>query len=276
MEWPGQEQWRRFTRRQPRPDAERVSGEPPSANGASSLHLFWDLPGRFAAAEVTLEVLDAPEVARLYFWALQASFVGPAGPTGAAHLGLQFHPDYPGATAVNWGGYHQGGGELEGSSSPLPGALGNVNTRDYPWEPARQYRLRIDRSPDQPGWWRGSVRDLAPAGAGAGAGWVTVRVVHAGGTHLSSLMTWSEVFARCEHPPVTVRWSDPVAFEDDTTARRPARMSVNYQARADGGCANTTAQVDQVGIRQQTGTERLVPQGANLSVPAGPAREPNR
>lgn len=260
--------WRRVNRRRPAHLVERVSGEPPSRNGASSLHLFWDLPGRFAAAEVTLEVLQPPTVARLYFWALQATFVGPAGPVGGAHLGLQFHPDYPGSTAVNWGGYRHGGGELDGTASSLPGTLGNVNTRDHPWQPGRPYRLRIDRSPDQPGWWQGSVRDLADPDAC----WVTVRALHGGGTHLSSFMTWSEVFARCEHPSVTVRWSDPVAVDDDAIAHRPARMSVNYQAQADGGCANTTTEADQVGIRQRTGTERLVPQGANLSVPGAASR----
>ncbi|MFN0028138.1 MAG: hypothetical protein ACKV2O_13305 [Acidimicrobiales bacterium] len=260
------EPWRRFRRRSQPPGPDRVRGEPPSGNGASSLHLFWDLPGRFKAVEVTLEVLEMPTVSRLYFWALQANFVGPDGPGGGAHLGLQFHPDYPGATAVNWGGYRNGGGELQGSASPLAGALGNVNTRDYPWQPGRPYRLRIDRSPDQPGWWQGSVRDLADPGGG----WVTVRALRGGGTHLTSLMTWSEVFARCEHPPVTVRWSDPAGFLDDGTPQRPATMSVNYQARADGGCANTTAEADQVGIRQRTGTERLVAQGTNLTVPYPP------
>ena len=53
----------------------RVTGDPPSGNGASSFHLFWDLPGEFAAVSATVEVVIAPTVPRLYFWALQASFV---------------------------------------------------------------------------------------------------------------------------------------------------------------------------------------------------------
>ncbi len=263
---PGRDLWQRFRRREPGSNPPRVSGEPPSGNGASSLHLFWDLPGRFAAAEVTLEVLEPPTVSRLYFWALQANFVGPAGPGGGAHLGLQFHPDHPGSTAVNWGGYRHGGGELDGTRSALASALNNVNTRDYDWQPGVPYRLRIDRSPDRPGWWQGSVRALAPQ---PDRGWVTVRALHGRGTHLSSLMTWSEVFARCEHPPVTVRWSDPTAVDDDGVTHRPAQMSVNYQSHADGGCANTTADADRVGIRQRSGTVRLVPQGAVLNVPGG-------
>ncbi|HNE38225.1 MAG TPA: hypothetical protein PKZ82_17065, partial [Microthrixaceae bacterium] len=110
--------------------AGRTHGDPPSANGASSLHLRWDLDDRPGCREVsvTLEVLQPPTVDRLYFWALQADFAtGDAGrrPAGGAHLGLQWHPQHPGSTAVNWGGYRPGGGELSGTVSALPSALGN-------------------------------------------------------------------------------------------------------------------------------------------------------
>ena len=86
--------------------AGRTHGDPPSANGASSLHLRWDLDDRPGCREVsvTLEVLQPPTVDRLYFWALQADFAtGDAGrrPAGGAHLGLQWHPQHPGSTAVN-------------------------------------------------------------------------------------------------------------------------------------------------------------------------------
>lgn len=240
----------------------RTQGDPPSGNGASSLHLFWDLPGRFAAVEATLEVVQAPTVDRLYFWALQANFVDGSRPTGGAHLGLQWHPQYPGATAVNWGGYRHGGGELDGTTSALPSTLGNPHTRDYRWRAATPYRLRIDRSPTRRGSWRGSVCDLETGEA------VAVRELHAGGDHLTSPMTWSEVFARCEHAPATVRWSDPVGIDDEGRAHRPAGVRVNYQAHADGGCANTTAFVDDIGICQRTGCTRHTPQGATLPVPA--------
>ena len=81
---------------------------------------------------VTLQIAVRPAVAELYFWALQASFTGPDGISGGAHLGLQWHPSYPGSGAVNWGGYARDGSILEGSDSALPSTLGNVNTRDYP------------------------------------------------------------------------------------------------------------------------------------------------
>jgi len=243
----------------PAAQGQRVTGDPPSANGASSLHLFWGLDGHFAAAEVTLEVLEPPAVDRLYFWALQASFSDGRRELGAAHLGLQWHPSYPGSTAVNWGGYRSGAGELDGSVSALPSTLDNPNTRDLAWRPATAYRLRIERC-DEPGAWRGLVVD-------PGRGPVEVRRLYGGGTHLCSLMTWSEVFARCEHPPATVRWSDPVAHDDDGRAHRPATVTVNYQAHADGGCANTDAYADATGLCQRTGTARRTPLGATLSVP---------
>ena len=68
------------------PSGERNQGNPPSANGASSMHLFWDLDGRFAAAEVTLTVIEPPRVDRLYFWALQATFTDGTEDLGGAHL----------------------------------------------------------------------------------------------------------------------------------------------------------------------------------------------
>jgi hypothetical protein len=100
---------------------------------------------------------------------------------------------------------------------------------------------------------------------------VVIRELVPGGTHLCSLMTWSEVFARCEQPPVTVRWSNPVAFDDLDEPVRPAEVAVNYQSYGDGGCSNTTAFLDDVGVCQRTGCERLVATGSRLAVPA-PAR----
>ena len=67
---------------------------------------------------------------------------------GGAHFGLQWHPDHPGGTAVNWGGYDRSGSILPGSASDLPSALHNDNTRDLAWVPRRPYRLRISRSTD--------------------------------------------------------------------------------------------------------------------------------
>src|SRR4051794_29985274 len=71
----------------------RVSGLPTSSNGASSLHLMWEVPTSAPLVEVavTLVVPKAPLTDALYFWALQASF----GDGGGAHLGLQWGADAP-------------------------------------------------------------------------------------------------------------------------------------------------------------------------------------
>ena len=67
VQWP----WRRT--------GPRVRGRPPSANGASSLHLRWDLDGPLREVSVELTVEVPPPVPRLYFWALQADFTDPRG-----------------------------------------------------------------------------------------------------------------------------------------------------------------------------------------------------
>jgi hypothetical protein len=246
----------------------RTTGIPPSANGASSFHLGWLLSGDFDTAAVTLEVLEPPTVPRLYFWALQVDVAGPVGRAGGAHLGLQWHPQYPGSTAVNWGGYHASGGELQGSDSALPSTLGNPNTRDLSWAPGHRYRLRVQRvadpgAADLPGgWsaWRGSVEDLL------GGGPVVVRDLYLPGDSIVAVTMWAEVFARCDDPPVTVRWSDPVAMRAGEMTV-PAAWVVNYQSHPDGGCANTDSSVDDVGALQRTTVRRTTRQGTHLPVP---------
>jgi hypothetical protein len=242
--------------------APRVAGYPTSPNRASSLHLFWELPagtGAVTAASVALVVEALPPVADLYFWALQASFVDGAGRRhGGGHVGLQWHRPHPGSRAVNWGGYGPDGRVLDGSPSPLPSATGNPNTRDLWWEPGQPYTLTIEAAGE--GGWAASV------------GGVRVRRLVAGGDRLDGLMVWSEVFALCDAPPVAVRWS---GFRATTSGRvlAPVAVHVNYQSRADGGCDNSTALADGDAVRQLTGTERLVPQGARLSLPTGMPRE---
>lgn len=241
----------------------RTTGEPRSANGASSFHLWWHLPSGppIVEAAATLEVVVPPEVDRLHFWALQASFViegpGPAArrPAGAGHLGLQWHPAHPRGRAVNWGGYGPRGGELSGSGSALPSATDNPGTRDYGWSVRAPYRLRISRS--RRGW-RGEVTDLI-------GGLVTVvRDLHADGDGLADLVVWSEVFARCDHPPVVVRWSDLEAVTEAGDTVVPRSLQVTYQSTADGGCDNTDVVVDDLGALQVTATPRSTPHGAVL------------
>ncbi|MGH9138793.1 MAG: hypothetical protein ACRD0G_17410 [Acidimicrobiales bacterium] len=243
---------------------ERVRGRPTSGNGASSLHLRWLWAGKspppLVEVGVDLTVLVAPTVASLYFWALQASFVdpGPGGRRhGAGHVGLQWHPRHPANTAVNWGGYAAGGGELPGSESPLPSARGNPNTRDFRWEQGRTYRLSIRRGDDG---WDGLIDGEA------------VRTLYAPGDALTGVVVWSEVFARCDDPTTVVRWS---GFGGRTATGEqvgPTAVAVNYQSWAEGGCTNTTADVDPEGILQKSNAVRTVRQDAVLPVNHSPVR----
>jgi hypothetical protein len=236
----------------------RVSGYPTSSNRASSLHLQWELSpgtGPVVAASAVLVVETEPAVPDLYFWALQASFVDGAGRRhGGGHLGLQWHRPHPGSRAANWGGYGPGGNELRGSASSLPSATGNPNTRDLWWEPGQPHTLIIERA-DERGW-AGSIDG------------VRIRTLDAGGDRLDGLMVWSEVFARCDAPPLAVRWSGLRATTADGGVLAPVAVRVNYQRRSDGGCDNSTAEADGDGVRQITATERLVPQGARLVLAA--------
>lgn len=247
---------------------ERVWGDPPSGNGASSFHLWWELPygERLTRASVVLEILEPPQVDRLYFWALQASFVKPDG--GGAHLGLQHNRRFPGNTAANWGGYAPAhdGGLLRGSASPLPSTPNDANTRDYPWQPLRRYRLTIERAaepgPDGMTAWRGSVEDVETGDL------TVVRDLYSRGAYLRGPVVWTESFGRCEHPPVAVRWSDAAVVGEDRGETAVSAASVNYQSHAAGGCANTNAVVDGDGWIQRTNTERTTRPGATLNLGA--------
>jgi hypothetical protein len=238
----------------------RVAGYPRSPNRASSLHLRWELPaaaGAVVAASVTLAVEAAPVVPDLYFWALQASFRdGADRHHGGGHVGLQWHRPHPGSRAVNWGGYAPNGQVLGGSASPLPSATGNPNTRDLWWDPGQSYTLSIQRAGE--GGWAGTV------------GGVRVRRLAAGGDRLDALMVWSEVFAPCDAPPVAVRWSGFRATTAPGRVVAPVAVHVNYQRHEDGGCDNSTALAEGDAVRQITGTERLVPQGARLPLGTPP------
>ncbi|MFQ5947946.1 MAG: hypothetical protein ACE5KX_03690 [Acidimicrobiia bacterium] len=253
---------------EPRPLSQqrrRVTGPPTSSNGASSFHLWWELPPSAPLVEVAavLEVLTLPAVERLYFWALQARFTGGQEPGGAGHLGLQWNHRYPGHGAVNWGGYapqSQGGGILQGSPSRLPSTRDDPNTRDYPWQPRRPYRLRVYRSPHLSGAWRGEVTDLA-------AGEPTVvRDLYARGTRLEAPLVWSEVFADCDAPSVTVRWSELQAAAEEGTVVTPRALRVSYQRYENGGCDNTTVAVEPAAVLQVTNARRAIAQGATLQL----------
>jgi hypothetical protein len=240
----------------------RVSGRPTSSNQASSFHLIWEMPRSepMTAVSAVITIVEPPSVGRLYFWALQASFSDGTSKTGGAHLGLQWHPGYPGLTAVNWGGYRaagRGGGELDGSVSELPSALGNPNTRDFSWRAGSAYRLRIAGVPDRPGAWQGSVEDLDRGQT------TVVRELWAGGSRLTDPVVWSEVFADCGHPPAAARWGE-FAGETAGGSVRPTGIRVNYQTNAAGGCDNTNVIVTSSGIVQRTATVRTIAAGTRF------------
>ncbi len=230
----------------------RDKGLPTSPNGASSFHLIWTVPGvPLDEVSATFELLGEPTVPRLYFWALQASFLQGNVHRGGGHLGLQWHPSYPGSRAVNWGGYGDGG-ELDGSASSLPSTLGNANTRDFAWETGVPYRFSI--AAPEPGRWRGTVTNL-------GTGEPTVvRDLYSPGTHLGAPMVWTEAFCRCDDPPAVARWSGFRATAKGTEVPIES-VRLNYQSFADGGCTNTTVRRDPSGFLQVTGTEREIPSG---------------
>jgi hypothetical protein len=209
------------------------------------MHLFWsvDVPrgARVVEVRATLELFERPRARELWFWALQASF----GRAGGAHLGLQWHPDYPGSTAANFGGYARGGGELAGGVLAHPSALGNPNTCDFAWAPSRPYRLAIAQA--AAGQWSGSIDGEV----------LRVLSCDDGGVGLIEPMVWTECFARCDAPPATARWSDFEVRTDrgDVIAVHAAR--VNYQSLGEGGC--DTGRIDELGggvWLQTTGVSR--------------------
>ena len=212
------------------------------------MHVWWDhVEERATSVSVTLEIVEPPVTERLYFWALQATFVDDdRRRLGSAHLGLQWYAAHPGHTAVNWGGYRADGrGELTAvTPSPLPSATGNPNTRDFRWQPRTPYRLTIGADGT------GSVTDVERRRTT-----IVRRLDVAGATHLRDPVVWSEVFARCDDPSTSVRWSD--------LSPPPRSLHATYQPYENGGCTNTDTHVDTTlgAIVQRTNTDRRTPEG---------------
>jgi hypothetical protein len=256
----------RLVGRSGRPVWDGTAGTPRSSNAASSHHLGWQVPpapsGGWVGAEATLEVRGVPADDRLRFWALQVSFEDRGRRGGGAHLGLQWHRQHPGRTAVNWGGYGPDGRELTGSRSALASATGNVNTRDLAWEPQRPYRLAVTRSPDPapdggPAW-RGTVTDLVTGEA------IVVRDLWAAGTEVTHPVVWSEVFADCDAPRTVVAWSALTLVGEDGRRREVDEVRASYQAVSEGGCTTSDSAVDGRRFVQATGVTRRTPPGTSL------------
>jgi hypothetical protein len=242
---------------------ERVSGPPTSANGASSFHLWWDVPHgeRLTSASVTLDVARQPDLDRLVFFALQIAFVKPNG--GGAHLGLQHHPAFPDRSAINWGGYAPQGGLLDGTESPLPSFDDDENTRDYLWLPGRPYQLTIDRATDDDAdmhRWRGTCTDLVSGDT------VLVRELFSPGKFLRAPVVWVESFAPCDAPRFEARWSNATVVTEKGAVRAVNRMRADYQHHAAGGCTNTNSIVEGVTFVQRSGQLRSTKPGTTLSV----------
>lgn len=231
--------WPRF--RQP----VRLTGSPPSPNGASSFHLWWQLTSGEAVTEVNavVEIVSAPAVRSLYFWALQVGFAREGRSVGAGHTGLQWHPAAPGG-AVNWGGYGETGAELTGTPSSLP-EVDSPNTLIWPWQPGRPYRLSVSRG--TPGHWRSQITDLVDGRH------VTLRELAVDATELTSPVVWTEMFARCDDPVVRARWSQLQVRRADGVTLAPSALVTTYQSVAEGGCSNTESQADGAAVLQTSG-----------------------
>lgn len=237
-----------WERRARSPQRQRLSGPPTSPNGASSFHLWWapDHPGPYREASVILQVERPPTVPRLYFWALQVSFLDRGRLVGGAHTGLQWHPYAP-AGAVNWGGYAEGGGgpgELDGLTSALVPVDG-PNTFHFPWRPSAPYRFRV-WSPGA-GAWRAEVTDLEQAQT------TVIRDLMVPADELGGPVVWSEVFARCDDPATEVRWSHLEIVLPGGDAVPVCSVRPTYQSYAEGGCANTESRAEGDHFVQTTG-----------------------
>lgn len=254
----------------------RAAGPRRSANGASSFHLVWELPAaadarsRLVEVSAVLEVIELPRDEAVYFWALQVDLADDRGVWGGAHTGLQWNRRYPRSRAVSWGGYRSqalGGQVLTGTLSSLPGFPDDPHTLSYPWEPGRVYRLRVYRSPETAGAWRAEVTDLRSGVSAVIRDLLPEPGRGMTGSHLLRPIVWSEVFADCEAPSVTVRWSELTAVGEDGSATAAEAVRVNYQPAQEGGCPNTTVLLDKSGgLLQVTNVSRVVAQDARLSL----------
>jgi hypothetical protein len=235
----------------------------PERTGPTSAHLWFDdvPPGPWRSVSATLEVVVEPSAAHLYFWALQASFTDARGATfGAAHTGLQWNPRHPGGRAINWGGYGRTADTnsvLAGTRSDLPGIAGDENTRNFSWAPCVAYRFTI--SPGERGW-RSTVVDTSTGES------TVVRELFAGGDRLNGFVVWMEIFAPCDAPTTTVRWSDLVVADDARAARHHVRAVRTSFPDVSGGCTNNDSRVDGSGWLQLTNDRRTSRTAHRLSI----------
>ena len=230
----------------------------------AGFHLWWGPialePGEFIVeCAVTLRILEAPSTPTLTFWALQATFVDPAGASmGAAHLGLQWNPRHPDQRAANWGGYrktHDVTSILDGTGSPLPSAPDDRNTRDYPWRVGAPYRLRIARGGQG---WAGWITDIERDHA------VLVRELHAGGDRLEHLVMWTELFSDPDDPAFSADWYEPRVVTSTGRETGPDIVRVSYPPHEVWGRLDASA--EDGSVVQAVGVPRLTPPNAVLPI----------
>ncbi len=242
----------------PRGGRVREHGLPPSANGASSFHIWWDVPEvTLAQVSVILEVLTPPATASLAFFAIQASFWSSEHHEGGAHTGIQWNPRHPRNLAINWGGYGHAGEVLPGTVSPLASTPDDPNTRDFEWVTGARYRFTIGvpiTSIGRPSGWPARVEGLDTGED------LVIRELLCGGHHLRAPVVWSELFGRCDDPSIEVRWSEPRAVSLDGSDVPVDRGRVTYQAYESGGCTNTTVVTDRIGLVQRSSSTRTISQ----------------
>ena len=95
---------------------------------------------------------------------------------------------------------------------------------------------------------------------------VVIRELGCRGDRLTSIVMWSEVFASCDAPSVSVRWSDLAIERIDGSVEAVTSVSTRYQAVSAGGCTNTNSRVDGSAFVQTTATDRLNPPQTTLSI----------
>lgn len=246
----------------------RETGLPTSSNGASSFHLAWLGTGNADLTEiaVTLTVTDTPTQTALYYWAMSTDFYEAGVRQGSGHTGLQYINGYPNLHAVNWGGYDAiGDVEWSGSTSALPSAQNNPNTRDFDWAPGVSYRFRI-YSPSA-GLWRSEVTNLATNAT------TVIRDLFISASSMRGPQVWSEVFADCGAEQTSVQWSDLTYTVGSVTAT-PTGVSTNYQTFDDGGCTNTNSfAVSTTTVEQRTSVQRVTPAATVIPL-AAPSTQP--
>jgi hypothetical protein len=189
-----------------------------------------------------LEVLTAPSSPRIYFWALQATFLDELGNSlGAAHTGLQWNPRHPGSgqRAVNWGGYSyptDALNQLSGTVGSLDHPEGDTNTYDWPWLDRRPYRFVIHRGD---AGWAATVIDVVE-----GSSFVVRELFVPGAVGLAYPVVWAELFCDCDDPPSAVRWS---GFSVRTLGGEVVHApfaKVTFMPVGSGQCDNTDAVPD--------------------------------